>query len=227
MDANLYRKLAMANRVLNFLRTHPSEDGGFLTVFKRFQEALDRAEVLAAREREGRAGAKAAHIRRRKLRLELHKTLLPQLVRVGAMAAKDHPALAAQFAAPKGYGRYATFANASRSVLAAGQANAELLAKYGLATSLLADLSTEVAQLEDATATVDASRDRHVGARAELFELGDLIVELVGVLDGFNRYRFRNDPESQAAWDSARNIVPRSRGKGDTPPPPSGESKVS
>jgi hypothetical protein len=47
----------------------------------------------------------------------------------------------------------------------------------------------------------------HIGARADLIAVARELVELAGVLDGINRFRFRNDPELLAAWESARNVV--------------------
>jgi hypothetical protein len=37
--------------------------------------------------------------------------------------------------------------------------------------------------------------------------LTDEIMRLVGMLDGFNRYRFHRDPELIIAWESAKRVV--------------------
>ena len=37
--------------------------------------------------------------------------------------------------------------------------------------------------------------------------LSDELMRLVGILDGFNRYRYHHDPELIAAWESARHVV--------------------
>jgi hypothetical protein len=57
-----------------------------------------------------------------------------------------------------------------------------------------------------------AGRQAHVGARAELRAVADEIVQIVRVMDGLNRYRFKNDPNLLASWESASNVVavPRS-----------------
>jgi hypothetical protein len=58
-------------------------------------------------------------------------------------------------------------------------------------------------------------RRAHVGAQAELDAIADEVVQVVRLMDGLNRFRFANDPESLAAWDSASNTFgpPRSGGK--------------
>ena len=47
----------------------------------------------------------------------------------------------------------------------------------------------------------------HVVARAELEELSDEVMRLVGILDGINRYRFERDPQLLVAWKTAKHVV--------------------
>jgi hypothetical protein len=37
--------------------------------------------------------------------------------------------------------------------------------------------------------------------------LSDEITRLVGILDGFNRYRFHNQPQLIVAWESAKHVA--------------------
>jgi hypothetical protein len=70
-----------------------------------------------------------------------------------------------------------------------------------------------------------------VGASAELDLIGDEIMHLVKVMDGFNRYRFAEQREVLAEWESASNVFGpvRSNGEKSAPPeevpPASGESR--
>ncbi len=77
---------------------------------------------------------------------------------------------------------------------------------------------------EAATAFIAESREltivgtkagAHVGARAELDAIADEVVQVVRLMDGLNRFRFANEPESLATWGSASNTFgpPRSGGK--------------
>ena len=74
------------------------------------------------------------------------------------------------------------------------------------------------AQLDRYDASVEQSNRRsraHVEATAELDDVGAQITALLKQLDGMNQFRFRNDPEKLAGWESARNVpwpVPASRG---------------
>lgn len=73
-----------------------------------------------------------------------------------------------------------------------------------------------------------AGRQAHVGAGAELHAVANEIVQIVRVMDGLNRYRFGQDAEALAAWESASNVAGSPRagmngrpGPGD--PPAGGE----
>jgi hypothetical protein len=59
------------------------------------------------------------------------------------------------------------------------------------------------ASLED----TDDGKQSHVVAWAEMKRLSDESMRLVGMLDGFNRYRFHRDPELIVAWASAKHVL--------------------
>jgi hypothetical protein len=60
----------------------------------------------------------------------------------------------------------------------------------------------------------------HVGASAGLRAVADEVVQVLRVMDGLNRYRFMNDAELLAAWDSASNVLATPRtGTGGKPAP--------
>src|SRR5439155_20613870 len=97
-------------------------------------------------------------------------------------------------------------------MLEQGQAGRELLAKHGLAATLLDDLAAAVEQFDAAVAETNEGRRDHVGARAELDAVSDEVMHLVEVLEGLNRYRFGGGAELRAAWESAREEVAGPRG---------------
>ena len=51
------------------------------------------------------------------------------------------------------------------------------------------------------------SKQRHILARSKLRTLSDEVMQLVGILDGINRYRFAREPQLLAAWDRAKHVV--------------------
>ncbi|MEO8452120.1 MAG: hypothetical protein ABI647_20180 [Gemmatimonadota bacterium] len=50
-----------------------------------------------------------------------------------------------------------------------------------------------------------------VAAVAELLTVADEIMNLVRMMDGFNRYRFSRDPARRTAWKSVKHVVTPSR----------------
>jgi hypothetical protein len=83
----------------------------------------------------------------------------------------------------------------------------ELLVKHGLAESVLDSATQALDQFDEAMVQGTEGRRAHVGASAELAEVADEIVEVVKLLDRFNRYRFANDANMLAGWESASNVV--------------------
>src|ERR1041384_726804 len=53
MRAVVRRILAMAVRVLDFIRAHPSTEASYVAVVSRLEERLKRADTLAVQERDG------------------------------------------------------------------------------------------------------------------------------------------------------------------------------
>ena len=76
----------------------------------------------------------------------------------------------------------------------------------------------------------------HVGARRDLADATAECMELVNVLDGFNRARFATDTKLLGAWEAARNAFgPFTRSEpaaadpsvaGEIPPAPAADEKA-
>jgi hypothetical protein len=84
------------------------------------------------------------------------------------------------------------FQTLARKMLEQGRAQQELLARHGLADKLLDDLAAAVNEF-GASVETNGGKQHHVLARAELDDLSDEVMRLVGMLDGLNRYRFERD----------------------------------
>ena len=87
--------------------------------------------------------------------------------------------------------------------------------------------------LEHALADVDVALEQgmggrltHVGASARLAVVAGDIVKAVKVMDGLNRFRFRDQPDLLAAWKSASKVVDITRTPAEAVPggevPPAG-----
>lgn len=152
----------------------------------------------------------------------------PPLVRIGELAAKVKPELGGKFRLRTPNATHKSFLVGGKQMLAEGLANKELFVSLGFSEIMLDELGKTVVQFEEATETGNAGRRSHVGARADFEAVTTEIVGLVELLNTFNRYRFRDDPDLTAAWESTRNILGPSRGKPAAPPteggvtPPSG-----
>ncbi len=214
MNADVRSKLEMATRALEFCRAHPSDDAGYLKQVENLEELLNRAEGLAARQRAGQIAEHAGAARRMELRDQLHDQLLRHLVRVGELAAKEHPELIGKFQLPSTNATNKTYLVAAKAMLAEGQANKDTLTKYGLSEAMLQDLAQAIQEFEATIESGSAGRESHVGARADLDAVAAELMRAVEVLNTFNRRRFRGDAELLAAWDAARLVIgPRTRRK--------------
>jgi hypothetical protein len=124
---------------------------------------------------------------------------------------------------------YTAFLEGARAVHANAVANQELLVKFGLSETVLAELGTNIDRLQQALDQGRQARQAHVAASARLDELDRKVVRIVRILDSLYRTRFRDDPEMLTKWQSATSGLrthgkARSAAPAGTPqtPPPSG-----
>ena len=206
MERIILKKFEMGLRVRDFSHAYPSADASYAAVLARFEERLAAMEQLAARQRSGLIATRAATARRKGLRRRLHYELIRHLVTVAEMAAHENPALAGRFRLPSSSMSNKAYLSAARAMLAEGEANRDLLTRFGLADQFLQDLATVVGHYDTAVVESNAGRRDHIGARSDLRRVADEIVELVALLDGLNRYRFGVRSAQLAEWTSARTV---------------------
>jgi hypothetical protein len=65
------------------------------------------------------------------------------------------------------------------------------------------DTPTQPIGIEDLVAYLEAA----LAARAAPERGSEELLQLVDMMDGINRYRFRNDPELLTAWNAAKHVV--------------------
>ena len=207
----------MGTRVRDFCRAHPSDDPSYATLLGRLEDLLTRADGLATQQRAGRIAELWAAARRTDLRRDMHFQLLRHLVRVGELAAKEKPELGGKFRLRAQNSTHKSFLVAAKAMLAEGFANKELFLKLGLSQNMLDELSKEVVDFEGATETGNIGRSDHIGARADLDTVSLEILEVVELLNTFNRFRFRDAPDLAAAWESTRKVLGPVRGRSAQP----------
>src|ERR1041384_4896176 len=89
MRAGVRRILAMAVRVLDFIRAHPSTEASYVAVVSRLVERLKRADTLAVQERDGLLEERNATARRLELRRTMLHDQLRHLAKVADMATRE------------------------------------------------------------------------------------------------------------------------------------------
>jgi hypothetical protein len=99
------------------------------------------------------------------------------------------------------------FLTRARVAAANGSSHRDLLIRYGMPETFLDELRAVLDQFEHALNEKHNGRAAQVGARAELEAVTSEIMLIVRQLDALNRFRFRKDAESLAAWKSARDVA--------------------
>lgn len=219
MNADIRRKLEMGFRALTFSRAHPDSSAGFATALTRLEERMARGEALATQQRSGVIAERIATARKRELRTMLHRTMLHHVARVAEAASEEQPELARKFRLPKDNGSFQAFRTAARGMVEEAQAQKVLLVSHGLSEPLLDGLVLALDQFDEAMDQAAAGRHAHVGAGADLEAVVQEVVQVVSVMDGLNRFRFANDAERLAAWESASNVITPNRGDGEVQAP--------
>jgi len=232
MNAKTRRKIEAGKRALAFSQAHPDPSPGYATTLARLQERLVRAEELITLQRDRIAQVRSTTQQKKSLRRLMLRSQLRHLARVAEGAAKENPELAQKFIVLPERIPYLEFQASARAMLAEALSQKELLVKHGLAETLLTGLVKSVSQFDQALEQASDARRSHVGASAELDLIGDESIHLVRVMDAFNRFRFAEQGEVLAEWESASNVFGPVHPSSEEPvsqevtPPAGGEPKA-
>jgi len=206
MDRQVRRKLAMVERVLEFVRTHPSEGVSWTGVVSRLEELVKDAGVMAVAEEEGRQGARGATAQRRAVRDRMHREMVTHLVLTAQVAFKGDDARVASFALPKSTRPYRAYAVAAKALHTKALPLGTELVAAGLGDTLIDDLGVAIEELDAATAAAVARRREHVDARLRLFAITEQMMEQVRLLGGLLRPRYRREPALAELWENVRQV---------------------
>jgi hypothetical protein len=196
----------MGDRAAEFGHANPAESAAYTALLGVLDELRTRARTSAAQQLEGIAQARGASALRQALEAELRSTHLPHLARVGASATQDQPEVGPTYRLKSTARTVRGFLTAVSAMAEAARGQRELLARHGLQDTVMDDLTTKVSAYEEAVRQSDQGRRQHIGATADLRAVGEEIVRVVQVMDGFQRLRFAKDPERLAAWVSASSV---------------------
>jgi hypothetical protein len=220
MNRQVRRKRAMAASVRTFCHAHPSADASYTLVLERLDGTIVRMDELAKQQEGGFVSKHSAVVRRKDLRRRLQLGLLRHLVTVAEDAGSEAPAVAEKFGLPSTSATHSGFRTSASKMLDEGRANRELLVKHGLSETMLDELDAAIKEFDASLQETDDGKQSHVAARAEMDTLCEEIMRLVGMLDGFNRYRFHHDRDLVVAWESAKHVVSGPQVKEVHPPTP-------
>lgn len=229
MNAKNRRRIEMGTRALNFSRAHSDASPGYAAALSRLEERLARADQLATQQRDGIIEVRSSSAQKRDLRRSMRRGQLTHLARVADIAAKELPELSQKFILAPMSSPYLAFRTAARGMAAEAQSRKELLVQHGLAGTVLESLVAALDEFDRAIERGTDGRREHVGASAELDTVADEVVQIVRMMDGLNRFRFANDAESLAAWESSSNTFGPVRSSSLKPAPaepPASEGEV-
>jgi hypothetical protein len=211
----------MGTRALEFSRAHPDTEPGTATAAARLEQLVARANETATAQRDGIVHVHAAAARKEELRRQMRGVPIAHLAEVGRAAAREEHELGKTFTFRPGASTSFAFRTAARSMAVAAQEHRELLAKYGLALSVLDEFVQMIDQFDAAVALGHEGRTAHVGATRELNAVASEIVRTVRVMDGRNRQRFADQGQLLGSWISASTVLgtprPGTESEGGTP----------
>jgi hypothetical protein len=206
MNAKSRRKLEMGRRVLEWSRTHTDPSPGYAAAVSRLEDRLKRAEQLAEQQRNGILEVRRATRRKEELRRTMKTANLGHLASVAEAASSEEPELVQKFVVPRRVNTYLAFRTAARGVAAEAESRKEMLVKHGLSEGVLQDLIQLLDEFDLVVEQGTQGRAAHVGASAELDNVAGEVVQIVDVMDGLNRVRFRKDGERLGAWASVSSV---------------------
>jgi hypothetical protein len=206
MDAKVRRKLDMGARALEFGHAHPLESPGYTATMVKLEERLVRADMLATQQRDGILAVRTATRHKRELVGKVKPAHLTHLARIAEVAGSELPE-PQKFLLKPGKGSYRAFRTAARGMQVDAQTRRQELVKHGLVEPLLDDLGRLLDEFDSVVERGQEARRVHIGATAQLEVVADEVVRLVKALGGLNRYRFANDPDLLAQWESASSVL--------------------
>jgi hypothetical protein len=214
MDARSRRHIQMGTSVREFGRARPDSDAGYNVSLTQLDQLVTRGQQAATVQREAQVDTRTSSAQKKDLRRAMLAGPIAHLAQVGRLAAKENPELGKSFRVKPGVGTYLAFQTTARTMQAAAETHKEVLAKYGLSESVVAQFGQLLDQFDAALTLGATGRTAHKGATLELRSVATMIAQTVRVWDARNRQRFQDDPQALGSWLSARQVLGSPRGSG-------------
>ena len=214
MDARSRRHIQMGTSARDFGRARPDSDTGYNVSLAQLEQLVTRAQQAATAQREAQVDTRTSSAQKKELRRAMLAGPIAHLAEVGRLAAKESPELGKSFRVKPGVGTYLVFQTTARTMQAAAETHKEVLAKYGLSESVVAQFGRMLDQFDAAVTLGSGGRTAHKGATLELRSVATMIAQTVRVMDARNRQRFQDDPQALGSWLSARRVLGTPKGSG-------------
>ena len=223
MNSDVRRTSEMVGSALSFSEARPDTDPGHQVLVTKLASVQAQMAEAAATQRAGLVDARTGTLEKRRLRREMLAGPIAHVVQVGALAAREHPELAAKFKFRPAGDTYADFHTAARGLKAAADEHQAVLLPFGLSESVMGLYQQLLEQFGAAVKLRTDGRGQRAGATSRLEALAAEGRKLVRAMDARNRSRFRTDEQALTAWIDASTVRRRDSAEpAATPEPGSG-----
>ncbi|HEX7957788.1 MAG TPA: hypothetical protein VF508_12635 [Pyrinomonadaceae bacterium] len=207
MQSVINRAFEMFVRVQDFTEERaeafPEESlaGETITELKRVIQTLTEA---ATSQNSGLSSVQRATAQREAARAGLREDM-QLMARTARVMGLDIPGLENKFRLPRS-GSDSALLQRARAFADDATEFKEQFIRYGMPNGFLDGLRAKIENLERAMGEQNTGRDEHVSATAAAEAGAERGMNAVRKLDAFIRNKYRKDPATLAAWESARHI---------------------
>jgi hypothetical protein len=175
------------------------------------KEVIRMLTVAITSQATGLSSAQRATAERLAARATLRESM-KAIARTARVMALDTPGLENNFRLPRS-GSDSTLLHTARAFAnAALPLKAEFI-RHELEPTFVEEFASDIADLERAMGGQNTGRDAHVFATASVDSTAERGMNAVRKLDAIVRNKFRDDPATLAAWESARHVESPTRAR--------------
>lgn len=210
MNNHFVRRFEMLTRVRDFLSARAdsfpqtSLGGQQLAILGQSVEDLSRE---AATQSSGISSEQQATVSKANAREALRDSM-QAISRTARAMALDNPGLEDRFRMPRS-GSDRKLLSAARAFAADALLFKDEFIRHDLPATFIEDLKADIADMERAIGGQNTGRGTHVLATAAIDEVIEGAMNAVRRLDAVVRNKFRDDPATLAAWESACHVERR------------------
>ena len=172
--------------------------------FAAIAGVVDELNTHGAAQAGGKGAAQASTQAIRAGRADIRQKMIA-LRETATVMEEISPGISANFRVPRTNGDQALISSARASISTATPFKSEFL-KREMPATFLEDLVGTIDKFENDVNEKNAHREKHVTATAAIKDALKRGVKLVRDLDAIVRNKYRNDPATLAAWESATHV---------------------